>query len=177
MITIIYSILGVAKPPSHISINIDEKLSTTTDTPKIRTEDDFQKLKAKQRLAKSQAFQSGGAGAVNTALFIQNAVQLRHLLILTCSDPNDVDGAVLQFQECFTSRHNILFILINISLVFQVVYAMFIVTELCLKKQCGANELSNKREKQDKAMWLKTFGAIAALLVALINMFISGFTN
>lgn len=44
-------------------------------------------------------------------------------------------------------------------------------------EQCGANELSSDPTKQRNAMMIKTTGAIAALVVALINMFISGFTS
>ena len=44
-------------------------------------------------------------------------------------------------------------------------------------EQCGANELSSDPTKKLNAMMIKTTGAIAALFVALINMFISGFTS
>ena len=48
---------------------------------------------------------------------------------------------------------------------------------MCLMKSCGAGELSKYSIKQKKAMWLKTFGAISAFIVAIINTFISGFTE
>ena len=91
----------------------------------MRTEEDFQKQKSKQRLAKSQAFQSGGAGAVNTALFIQNTVQLRQLMLMECTDENDVAQV---YKDCFASNHEVLYVLIILSLAFQVVYSVFIIT-------------------------------------------------
>jgi len=44
-------------------------------------------------------------------------------------------------------------------------------------KECGANEMSPNPAKQRKAMALKVFGAVMALFISLINMFISGFMS
>ena len=44
-------------------------------------------------------------------------------------------------------------------------------------KACGAGEASKDPIKQQKAMKLKTIGAVTAFCVAIINTFISGFTE
>ena len=47
--------------------------------------------------------------------------------------------------------------------------------ETCLMKQCGANLTSEDKKKKHRAIQIKTCSGVAALLVTLINMFISGF--
>ena len=93
----------------------------------MRTEEDFQKQKSTQRSAKSQALQSGGAGAVNTALFMQNSVQLRQLMLMECTDENEVAQT---YNDCFATNHEVLYILIILSLAVQVVYSVFLITGL-----------------------------------------------
>jgi len=66
---------------------------------------------------------SGGAAAVNTALFIQNSVQLRNLFLMNC----EINDTKKHFRECFTTQLTILFILICLSLFIQVVYAVYLV--------------------------------------------------
>ena len=75
------------------------------------------------------------------------------------------------------------------SLAVQLIYGFFTITgkqyktipfkyrtmiEMCLGQIIGAGELSADPRKQRRTMLMKTFGAIAAMIVALINMFISG---
>lgn len=64
-----------------------EKKEKEKERIKALEAEGIDKQMAKRNMASSQAMQSGGAGAVNSALFIQNTVQLRHLLILTCGVP------------------------------------------------------------------------------------------
>lgn len=68
--------------------------------------------------------QSGGAGAVNTALFIQNTVQLRSLMTMTCKDENDVDQ---DYKTCFLVSQKILYVLIILSMGFQLIYGFFMI--------------------------------------------------
>ena len=42
-------------------------------------------------------------------------------------------------------------------------------------KQLAGGLFSKRREKKNRALYLKTASALAALFVTLINMFISGF--
>ena len=49
--------------------------------------------------------------------------------------------------------------------------------EMCMMQMMGLSELSADPVKQRNAMLMKTVGAISALIVALINMFISGLTT
>ena len=84
-------------------------------------EEDVQKQKSTQRLANS------GAGAVNTALFMQNSVQLRQLMLMECTDENEVAQT---YKDCFATNHEVLYILIILSLVVQVVYSVFLITGL-----------------------------------------------
>jgi len=44
-------------------------------------------------------------------------------------------------------------------------------------KNCNANAMSKDPKKQRNAMLIKSLGALAALIISLINMFISGFTK
>jgi len=73
------------------------------------------------------ALSSAGAGAVNTALFIQNAVQLRNLVLLQCEETNGTETVTKFYRDCFDTHYDILFILISFSLAFQFVYAVFVV--------------------------------------------------
>ena len=52
-----------------------------------------------------------------------------------------------------------------------------IMIEMCMMQMMGLSELSADPVKQRNAMLMKTVGAISALIVALINMFISGLTT
>ena len=81
------------------------------------------KQRAKRNLATSQAFQSGGASAVNSALFISNTVQLRSLMAMTCEDNNKID-----FMNCFDATQRLLFWLIIWSLIVQLIYGFFTIT-------------------------------------------------
>ena len=74
-----------------------------------------------------KALSSGGAGAVNTALFIQNAVQIRNLYQLECEGSGNALINGFPSSSCFSRREEILFWLIVVSLGFQVVYAFYIV--------------------------------------------------
>ena len=49
--------------------------------------------------------------------------------------------------------------------------------EMCLMNECGADALSEDPEKQRKAIMIKIFGAVSALIISLVNMFISGFAE
>ena len=48
---------------------------------------------------------------------------------------------------------------------------------MCLMGQFGADENSEDPAKVHRAMQIKIFGAICALIISLVNMFISGFAE
>ena len=82
----------------------------------------IEKQRAKRHLATSQAFQSGGASAVNSALFMQNTVQLRFMMAMTCNDKKDA------FTKCFDVTQKMLYHLVIWSLVIQLIYGCFTIT-------------------------------------------------
>jgi len=77
---------------------------------------------------RNEAVSSAGAGAVNTALFIQNAVQLRNMMLIKCpAEPNGVENVQKTFRDCMDVHMEILMWLTLASLVMQLCYAVFLV--------------------------------------------------
>ena len=80
-------------------------------------------------------------------MFVQNAVQLRSLLIMECEDE---DGSARAFQSCFTTRHKVMFVLITISLVVQTIYAGFILAGKMILNFINCLSLMNSRTVPDE---------------------------
>ena len=134
-----------------------------------------------------------------------NSILFRNLMLLTCTDQNGDNQVFkacftsrhkvlwvlipfsLAFQlvyACFIVVGKISIFVIqtsrpwkkgfDITGIFGIKFNIWFL-ETCLMKQCGANLTSEDKKKKHRAIQIKTCSGVAALLVTLINMFISGF--